>query len=133
MNPTRYRLIYTLLGLAFAVLVVATILFAPRGEEARLPEAVERIAPGDGDLVFRNVVIVLDMKVGYRADLFVDGIAIPQSEVEFVEPLGTYRWEPGPGQVLTEWVPGLHVIDASWDTMTGLPDPGSLKWSFRVS
>ena len=44
-----------------------------------------------------------------------------------------YLWRPGPGQAFEEWTPGFHLITFTWNTVTGLPDTGELRFSFRCS
>ncbi len=131
-TATRYRVLFTLLGLGLALVVVAAVLFAPSGRDARLPSAVERYAPADGSMVPRQARVQLDLRPGYAIDLIVDGVAIPASEIDVVEANGLFTWEPGAGKTFPEWTPGFHTVEASWDRVSGLPDPGSLRWTFRV-
>ena len=71
------------------------------------------------------------MAANYSLTLRVDGVLIPADEVRFSPP-GRYSWEPAPGGVIAEWVPGLHRAEISWDRTAGLPDIGGFTWSFRV-
>lgn len=132
MSTTTYRTILLLLGLAFIAVVVGAVLFAPQGVPTRLDDAVETIAPGDGDLVFGDTTVVVDMDAAYRAHFVIDDIAIPDDQVTWTEPTGLHIFEPGPGKAIEGWTPGFHTVVISWDRTTGLPDPGSTRWSFRV-
>lgn len=132
MSTTKYRVILLLLGLAFIAVVVGAVLFTPEGSPSTLDEAIERIAPGDGDLVFVDTEVVVDMASGYRATLVIDDIPIPDDQVIFTEQTGLHIFDPGPGKAIEEWTPGFHVVAISWDRTEGLPDPGSTSWSFRV-
>lgn len=127
----RYRLIYLGLGLVGLAAVSLGILFAAEGETVDLPAALEAISPLPGDLVPRQTTLEVDLEVGYRAEIVVDGW--PISDFVFVEGTGVYRWSPSPSSpTIQEWTPGSHTVVISWDTITGLPDPGSFEWSFRV-
>ena len=82
--------------------------------------------------MLRQTQLVIDLGVGYDIDLVIDGVAIQDAELDVVEETGRFTWTPGPGKAFEEWTPGLHVIEVTWDRTIGLPDPGSLRWSFRV-
>jgi hypothetical protein len=132
MSTTRYRIILLLLGLALIVVVVGAVLFSPQGSPSSYPAAVEAISPEDGDLVFANTRVVLDLEGGYRAHFVIDDIEIPDDEVRWTEQTGLHIFEPGPGKTIETWTPGFHVVAVTWDRTTGLPDPGNIRWSFRV-
>jgi hypothetical protein len=132
MGPNRYRIIYTMLGLALAAIVIGAVVLAPSGRETPIPAPIESFFPQPGDIVQRPLTLEIDMKVGYRIDVFVDDVLIPSSEIEFTEATGNHLWRPGPGRVFEEWTPGVHTILVTYDTVTGPPDPGRLRWAFRV-
>jgi hypothetical protein len=132
MTRTRYRVILLLLGVAFTAVVLGAVVLAPHGSPSRLPDAVDRIEPGDGELVFGNPRIVLDLAPGYRASLAIDGTAIPDDQVTWTEATGLHVFEPGPDKVITAWTSGFHLVEATWDGAPGQPDPGNLTWTFRV-
>lgn len=126
-----YRLIYIGLGLIGVAAIALGIVFATEGEQVVLPGALEDVSPSPGSLVPPQASIEVDLEVGYSAMIFVDGF--PINNATFVEPTGVYRWSPTPADpVITAWTPGDHTIRVVWDTYTGLPDPGSFEWSFRV-
>ncbi len=129
---TRYRVIFTLLGFALVAIIVGAVILSPDGRAPSLPAAVDRYAPTDGALVLRQTRIEIDLQAGYDIDLVVDGVPIPDAELEHVEATGLFTWTPGPGQTFDTWTPGFHTVEVRWDRRTGLPDPGSLRWSFRV-
>ena len=132
MEDTTYRRIYIGLGLALAAVVVLAVAFSPSGTETPLPEPVERIFPLPNDSVFRQAALDIDMQVGYEIVLFVDGFRISPAEIGVQPGTNRYVWEPAPGRFLETWGPGIHEITIEWERTTGLPDPGSYSWSFRV-
>ncbi|MFQ5948198.1 MAG: hypothetical protein ACE5KX_05005 [Acidimicrobiia bacterium] len=131
MTSDRYRLIYIGLGLALTVVVLVTVAVVPRGDEDPLPGPIDDVFPRPNTSVIRQSGIEVDMRVGYRVEVFVDGRRIPETDVRFVEPTGQYLWTPGPDQVITEWTPGEHTVRITWDTLAGRPDPGEFEWTFR--
>jgi hypothetical protein len=131
-SQTRYRIVLSLLGVTFAAIVIGAVILTPSGDAPRLPDAVDGYSPADGATVLRQTQLVIDLKPGYDIDLRVDGVPIPDSELDAVEETGRFVWIPGPGKTFEEWVPGFRAIQVTWDRTSGLPDPGELRWTFRV-
>lgn len=126
-----YRLIYVGLALIGVAAIALGILLSPEGEVIELPEPVESVSPEPGDLVPPQASIVIDLAVGYEADIVVDGW--PITDAAFEPATGVYRWSPSPEHpTITEWTPGDHTVSITYNTYTGLPDTGSFEWSFRV-
>ena len=128
-----YRLVYAGLALMALAAVALGVAFGGGSEPDSLPIQIENINPRAGESVPRQVVLEVDLMPGYVATIYVDGFPIPSSEVILVEATGVHRWRPTPeGLILQEWTPGTHLIRITWDTVSGLPDPGEYEWSFRV-
>ncbi len=126
-----YRYIYVGLGLVIVAVVAFGVALGGSGEPVQLPDPIEAISPAPGDLVTFQTGIEIDMEIGYSADIYVDGWLM--QDTNFVEGTGVYRWAPTPSNpTINEWTPGEHVIRVVYDTVNGLPDPGSFEWSFRV-
>lgn len=124
-------MIYLGLGLVAVAAIAFGVAMSQDGDPFTLPDPVEAISPGPGDLVPIQTELYVDMKVGYRADIYVDGWLM--ADTTFVEGTGVYRWAPGPtSPVMTEWTPGEHTVRVTYDTIDGLADPGEVEWSFRV-
>ncbi len=132
MSRTTYRLILLLLGLALIAVVIGAVLFAPTGDDAGYPAALERVEPIDGSLMFGRPPVVVDLEGGYRAQLTIDDVVVPEDQIIWTEATGLHVFEPGPGKVVEAWSPGFHIVSAQWDRVRGLPDPGMFTWSFRV-
>ena len=127
-----YRLIYIGLGLVGVAAIALGFVFSANGESTALPEALESVSPEPGDLVPPQAALVIDFQVGYVAEILVDGWPITDNAT-FVEATGVYRWVPSPSSpTIQAWTPGEHTVSIRWETYTGLPNPGSYEWSFRV-
>lgn len=132
-SPTRYRVIFLLLGVALALVVVFAVVGTPAGREFELPPAVEDISPGNDETVLRQIDLRIDMQVGYTIELFIDGVRIPEREIRSIEATGVYIWEPGPSRAFAEWAPGAHSVGIIYErTGADRVDVGSLSWVFRV-
>ena len=68
-----------------------------------------------------------------EGDQFViDGVSIPQDQVDSILETGRYQFTPGPGKVIERWSPGDHTVVASWNGGPGSVDSGTLVWTFDV-
>ncbi|HKZ24209.1 MAG TPA: hypothetical protein VJ398_00275 [Acidimicrobiia bacterium] len=128
-----YRFIYLGLGLLVVATIALGVAFGGGAEPDELPAPIERLSPAPGDAVLAQALIEIDLVAGYRAEVFVDGFKVPDSEMVFVEATGVHTWAPSAtGSYLTEWTPGTHKVLIRWTTLAGLPDTGQFEWTFRV-
>ena len=125
-------MIYLGLGLALIIVVVFAVVLSPDAPLAELPEAIEEIAPGDGDTVLRQTDLTIDMAIGYEIEVFIDSLPVPESEFSYVEPTGLWTWVPGPGKLYEAWEPGLHSVLVRYERVVGGVDFGEFRWVFRV-
>ncbi len=126
-----YRFIYIGLGLLVVAVIAFAIAFSESGDPVVMPSVIEAVYPEPGDLATFQTQLEIDLEVGYRADIFVDGWRI--DDADFVEGTGVYRWSPSPtNPSINEWTPGEHTILVRYDTINGLPDIGEFEWTFRV-
>lgn len=126
-----YRFIYVALGLLAVAAIVLGVVFTREGEPVVLPGPVEAVSPTPNSRVIRQAAVQVDLAVGYRATIYVDGDPLP--DPHFVEATGVYTWSPTPNSpVMTEWLPGEHTVRVEYQRITGTPDVGSFEWTFRV-
>ncbi len=128
----RYRITYTLLGLALAAVAIGSVIFAPSGGLADPPETLESYAPAADATVLRQIGVEVDLPANYGIVLVVDGVTIPESEIDATKETGRFTWRPGSTTIIPDWSPGFHTVWVRWDRITGLPDPGEWIWTFRV-
>ena len=132
MSDRRYLLIFLALGVVALAVVVAAFMFgSPETDREPLPTVLEEIAPLPGSQVPLQTPIEVDVPVGYRVEIFVDGFRVPDSEVRFVEGTGVHSWAPTRSSTIV-WSAGLHTVSVRWRKVSGLPDEGQHSWDFRV-
>ena len=132
MTDRRYLFIFLGLGLAAVAVVAAAFLFgSPDTGREPLPQALEEIAPLPGSQVPLQTPIEVDVPVGYRVEIFVDGFRVPDSEVRFVEGTGVHSWAPARSSTMV-WGSGSHTVSVRWRKVSGLVDQGEYSWDFRV-
>lgn len=132
MTTTGYRIVYAILGVLFAAVVAGSIFLIPSGEGDGLPDAVESFSPGEGDLAIQPVRVVLDLLPGYEATFVIDGLPIPQDQIDAIPETGRYQFDPGPGKVIERWTPGDHTVVATYVGGANDTDVGTVVWTFRV-
>jgi hypothetical protein len=129
---------------AFLILVVAAagFFFAGTQRRAETPvsvrdRAVERLIPADGSPVaVRQAPIGIDLTPGYRGILIINGLEIPEDELDRNDPLSQVMFQPGAGKSIEELPPGPVTVTAViWNPIDGeTRDEGrTVRWSFRVA
>jgi hypothetical protein len=100
-----------------------------------LPSAIESIDPERGELTGPVDSIEIDLNDNYTGDLAVDGVTIPEDQIERTEQLGTLVFRPGPGKELTRLRTGENtVVVTYWPRIQDRPDnPPMFSWRFRVA
>ena len=126
-----YRLIYIGLGLLGAAALILGFVFAKEGEGVELPGALVSVSPQPGEMVPPQATLEVVLPVGYRAQIWVNGW--PVTDFTFIEATGVHRWAPSANDPnIQTWPSGEQRVRITWDTYTGLPDPGEFEWTFRV-
>lgn len=129
----QYRLVYIGLAATAVAVIALAVAFGGGGDPLVLPGPIESVSPGPGDTAIVQTAIEVDLSGGYVADIAVDGMPIPPKELSIVEATGVYRWQPAADSlVMDTWTPGPHTVRVTWDTASGLADPGSYEWTFRI-
>jgi hypothetical protein len=147
-----------IISLGFAVgllLVFYAFASARTGSDAqgvRNP-AIERLIPGQDDLVLRQSEVGIDLATGYTGQLIIDGQRLPTEELiasdspnpGTVERIVNVRFDPAentlfyqpidlPGAPITAFDPGRHTITARFWKLDGTEeDARQYTWSFRVA
>jgi hypothetical protein len=103
--------------------------------ERIFPTAVETVSPRPGELVRLQDTITADLRDGLVGVLEIDGIPIPDDQLEIVGPLSQISFRPGPGKEFSRFEPGEHTATVRY-WAGRLRDPpaktGSYSWRFRA-
>ena len=96
------------------------------------PPEIERTFPNPGDQILSQGEVGADVPQGWSFSLTVDGVAIPDEQLEKVPQLGDYRFKPRPGRIIETLRSGEHKARVD------IVPPGggasvSYTWSFRVT
>ena len=99
------------------------------GEEPR--ESVQSVNPAPGEIL--QDAITADLRNTLTGVLVIDGIEVPEDQLDRVEPLGQVSFRPGPGKDVVRFQPGEHsVVVLFWEQGEERPaSPQSYSWTFR--
>jgi len=123
----------------FAVLNLVVLLLANAdtsqpGTET-LPETVESVTPGSGALTGLVDDVTIDLRDDLIGDLVINGVVIPEDQVERTEELGIVSFRPGKGKELEKLRSGENtVVVYAWPRTDDRPEPlesAPVKYSWR--
>ncbi len=133
------------------VLVVAAItafVFGLQGIDDSVPVAtrqgLESVSPPAGVTVVRQTPITADLLEGqlvngqsvpgYVGELFIDGIRIPEDQLQTIEGQRKYTFVPGDGKEFTEFAAGrLCAAVNYWREDLGPTTSQRYEWCFTIS
>lgn len=119
---------------ASAVFATAIIVYAGNSGGTDLPVAIQSVAPEPGDNVLSQADIVVDLAVGYTAELEVNGFAIPEEQLFRVEGLNQVTFKPGPNQILERLRADQNCVQVRyWLIAAGSDDSNLYTWCFEAS
>ena len=100
-----------------------------------LPSEIESISPERGEITGLVDSIEVDLNDNYTGDLAIDGITIPEDQLERTEQLGLIQFRPGPGKEITRLRTGENtVVVTFWPRIQDRPDtPPTFSWRFRAA
>jgi hypothetical protein len=106
------------------------------GGDGGSPEAqvIERLIPGEQEQVLRQAEVGIDLLTGWDATLAIEGVEIPDGQLDRIEDLGQVRFLPGPGKVF-ETLPEQPNVCATatyWQRATGPDQSFTRTWCFTT-
>ncbi|MBA2283612.1 MAG: hypothetical protein M3527_08885 [Actinomycetota bacterium] len=96
-------------------------------------ELVEQLIPSEGSEVLSQVQVGIDLGPGYSAHLVVNGVPIPDDELQQRLPLNQVFFTPGEGLAVDALVPGDNRVRADIYSLADGTDVRSVEWHFRVT
>jgi hypothetical protein len=125
-----------IMGLIVAVAIggIVWVFSGPTPSDDRdLPAAVEAVSPQGGDLDLRQATISVDLAIGVRGVLMIDGVEVPEDDLQRVEALNTITLRPGPDSDYRELRPGPHCATVVyWPLGQTRDDSSAFRWCFSL-
>ena len=134
---TRKIVIGALLVAAIGLVAWAGQLRGEPTEPQLLDAAVEQVIPADGSpAAVRQSRIGVDLAAGWTGVLQINGIEIPEDQLDRNEPLNQVFFTPREGREIERLAPGPVVVSALiWRAGFGetRDDGRTVTWQFRVA
>jgi hypothetical protein len=101
-----------------------------------LPADIESVNPAPGELTGLIDTVAVDLADRYSGVLVIDGVEIPEDELERVVGIQTVSFRPGPGKAISRFRAGVNVVVVKyWNgrVQDRPARPFSYSWQFRAS
>ncbi len=136
-HPGRVAIVLgvVLLVLNLGVILLATADTSEKGRRP-LPNDIESINPERGELTGLVDTVTVNLRDDMTGVLVVDGIEIPEDQLDRVVGLQVVSFRPGPGKEIPRFRAGDNtVLVRYWrGRLQDRPaDPFTFGWSFRAS
>jgi hypothetical protein len=135
-HPWRVAIVAVvlLIVLNLGIVLLANADTSPGGKQ-ELPSAVESINPERGQLTGLVDNVTVDLADNLQGELIVDGVQIPDDQLDTIPQLGVITFRPGPGKDLTRLLTGENtVVVHYWPRGDSRPEnPASYSWRFRAA
>ena len=95
---------------------------------------VELQAPAPGSSVLSQAQLLIDLTSDYDARFVVNGVLIPDDQLQKQPELNQVLFTPGPGKVVEKYNAGPNCVDADIFRIDGAPeDIPAVHWCFNVT
>jgi hypothetical protein len=135
-HPGRVAIvaIALILVLNLGIVLLATSDTTPGGQRA-LPNDVESISPERGQLTGPIDDVTVDLLDNLTGVLVIDGVEIPEDQLDRVPELGIVSFRPGPGKDITRFRAGDNTVSVLyWPRTKSRPaNPPRFGWRFRAA
>jgi hypothetical protein len=123
-----------MLALAAALFAIAVVIDRGNPGSTDLPVAIQEISPQAGSNVLSQSDVVVDLAVGYTAELEINGITIPEEQLFRVDGLNRLSFEPRPGKIIEGLRPDQNCVRVFyWLIAQGPSDQQVYDWCFDAS
>jgi hypothetical protein len=126
-----------LVGLAvvavIAVAIGALVVLGEDSDNDARDAAIEQFIPTDGDQIVQQEPVGIDLAPGYDGTLALNGVAIPEDQLNKVPALNLVQFVPGEGKEVEQYLQGRNCVVATfWLSKDGPGQATSRSWCFSV-
>lgn len=136
---TRFKIgAVIVVALAAVLFTVAIRAFDDGGDDPVLTEGeaavVEALIPRRDAQVPQQSNVGVDLVVGWEATLVIDGVEIPEDQLQVTPEIGLVEFTPGEGKAVEELDPGQNCVAAIvWRSSDGRgANDRTIPWCFEV-
>jgi hypothetical protein len=95
--------------------------------------AIEQFIPAEGDQIVQQEPVGIDLAPGYDGTLALNGVAIPEDQLNKVPALNLVQFIPGEGKEIEQYNEGRNCVLATfWLSKDGPGQATSRAWCFNV-
>jgi hypothetical protein len=97
--------------------------------------SVEELIPGENAEVLQQQLVQIDLASGWTGELSINGIRIPEDQLERNEGLSTIGYQPGDGKVVEKLGPENCADATIWLIAEGPDGPSrdTVSWCFQAT
>jgi hypothetical protein len=142
-SPLRRRVRRILTTIVILLCMVGLVIAAQhtrRGDEDEATitgvqkSVVELLAPTPESNVLSQAQVTIDLSPAYDARLTINGVAVPDAQVQKRPELNQVTFVPGTGKVLEKFGAGRNCVEATIFRIDGAPeDIAPARWCFNVT
>jgi hypothetical protein len=106
-----------------------------QAQRTPVPADIQSISPKEGELVGLVDTVTVDLADQYSGVLVIDGIEIPEDELDRVVSLQQVSFRPGPDRAISRFRAGDNTVVVKYwrGRLEDRPrDPFSFGWTFRA-
>jgi hypothetical protein len=134
------RVLTTLVIAACMVGLVVMVQHTQRGDKdepkftGQTKTVVELQAPAPDSSVLSQAQLLIDLTTSYDASFVVNGVLIPDDQLQKRPELNQVIFSPGPGKVIEKFPAGRNCVDANIFRLDGVQeDVPATHWCFNVT
>jgi len=123
-----------MLTAAASLMAIAVIVYRNNPSPNGLPVAIQSVSPEPGTNVLSQSDILVDLAVGYTAELEINGFDIPETEVRRVAGLNQVGYAPRPGGTVEQLRADQNCVRVFYWLIAQGPETKSIyDWCFDAS
>jgi len=122
------------LGLLIVIAGAVTVLVfvGEDSENTARDAAIEQFFPTEGDKIFQQEPVGLDLASGFDASLSLNGVAIPEDQLDKTAGLNLVLFTPGPGKEVEQYNQDQNCVVATFWPLSDVAAVTSRSWCFSV-
>jgi hypothetical protein len=135
-KPQYPRWIWVFGGLVIVIVgaAIAALVVVGEGSNDDVHDAaIEQFIPLEGNKIFQQQPVGIDLAPGYDGTLALNGVAIPDDQLDKTPALNLVTFTPGPGKIVEQYDQGQNCVLATfWLSKDGPGVATSRSWCFSV-
>lgn len=125
-----------LLGLGVILVIAASVtalaFLGEDSDDTTHDAAIEQFFPTEGDKIFQQAPVGLDLEAGFDARLALNGVAIPEDQLDKTPALNLVLFTPGPDKEVEQYDQGQNCVVATFWPLSDTAAVTSRAWCFSV-